>query len=206
MDETEELERLRLAITKLNRLRSNVVCTQNASWSNQMYPFVAILNEAGYEQEGATEAQMQEHLACYGGAGKTPQLLDHTPAPESMLEWLRDRGKDDDHPMSGSVQIHAERWRQQEEEHFTDEHDDEHDDFDLTAAGICYAMRATGTIFSSGGLGSEQPPPGPVKWPWAAQWWKPSEDPVRNLVKAGALIAAEIDRLQRVPGAANADS
>lgn len=37
-------------------------------------------------------------------------------------------------------------------------------------------------------------------WPWDEEWWKPSEDPVRNLVKAGALIAAEIDRLQRVDG------
>ena len=33
-------------------------------------------------------------------------------------------------------------------------------------------------------------------WPWAKKWWKPSDDPVRNLVKAGALIAAEIDRLE----------
>jgi hypothetical protein len=34
-------------------------------------------------------------------------------------------------------------------------------------------------------------------WPWSKKWWKPSSDPIRNLVKAGALIAAEIDRLQR---------
>ena len=34
-------------------------------------------------------------------------------------------------------------------------------------------------------------------WPWSDKWWKPSDDPVRNLVKAGALLAAEIDRLQR---------
>ena len=36
-------------------------------------------------------------------------------------------------------------------------------------------------------------------WPssWNTSWWKPSADPIRNLVKAGALIAAEIDRLQR---------
>lgn len=34
-------------------------------------------------------------------------------------------------------------------------------------------------------------------WPWDENWWKPSLDPIRNLVKAGALLAAEIDRLQR---------
>jgi hypothetical protein len=32
--------------------------------------------------------------------------------------------------------------------------------------------------------------------PWGESWWKPTpEDRVRELVKAGALIAAEIDRL-----------
>lgn len=31
--------------------------------------------------------------------------------------------------------------------------------------------------------------------PWDAEWWKPSADPIRNLEKAGALLAAGIDRL-----------
>ena len=34
-------------------------------------------------------------------------------------------------------------------------------------------------------------------WPWRNEDWKPSNDRVVNLVKAGALIAAEIDRLER---------
>jgi len=34
--------------------------------------------------------------------------------------------------------------------------------------------------------------------PFDEEWWKPSpDDPVWQLVKAGALIAAEIDRLRR---------
>ena len=37
----------------------------------------------------------------------------------------------------------------------------------------------------------------PDEWPWNITWWKPSTDPVRNLTKAGALIAAEIERIQR---------
>lgn len=36
----------------------------------------------------------------------------------------------------------------------------------------------------------------PDQWPWSADWWKPSEDEFRNLEKAGALIAAEVDRLE----------
>ena len=36
-------------------------------------------------------------------------------------------------------------------------------------------------------------------WPWDKKWWKPTpDDRVRELAKAGALIAAEIDRLQRI--------
>lgn len=43
----------------------------------------------------------------------------------------------------------------------------------------------------------------PRYWPWEPGWWKPGKgnsyaDRVRELVKAGALIAAEIDRLQMV--------
>lgn len=52
----------------------------------------------------------------------------------------------------------------------------------------------------------------PRMWPWSREWWKPSKhtierrritnaDRIKELAKAGALIAAEIDRLKR-PGAA----
>jgi hypothetical protein len=34
------------------------------------------------------------------------------------------------------------------------------------------------------------------KWPWALNYFKPTEDRIRNLAKAGALIAAEIDRIK----------
>ena len=36
----------------------------------------------------------------------------------------------------------------------------------------------------------------PATWPWGASWWKPG-DPRRMLVKAAALILAEIERLDR---------
>lgn len=34
-------------------------------------------------------------------------------------------------------------------------------------------------------------------WPWGHEYWKP-KDPIRDLTRAGALIAAELDRLQAV--------
>ena len=36
----------------------------------------------------------------------------------------------------------------------------------------------------------------PVGWPWHRQWWKP-KNARRDLVRAAALIVAEIERLDR---------
>ena len=36
----------------------------------------------------------------------------------------------------------------------------------------------------------------PYGWPWESEYWNPSpEDRIKELAKAGALIAGEIDRL-----------
>jgi hypothetical protein len=60
------------------------------------------------------------------------------------------------------------------------------------AAAVVYAKFAGQDHWKPG----EQPP----GWPWGTSWFKPSGDDIRDLVKAGALIAAEIDRLQRADG------
>ncbi|WP_232272200.1 hypothetical protein [Thiosulfatihalobacter marinus] len=86
-----------------------------------------------------------------------------------------------------------ERARQQTVEGWTEEHDDEHDDGEMAKAAACYAWIAAQSpslrrIFSS-------PPP---TWPseWDVNWWKPTT-PRRDLVKAAALILAEIERIDR---------
>lgn len=92
--------------------------------------------------------------------------------------------------LSGVQLIADERRRQINVEGWTAEHDDEHTKGELIIASICYAIQPTlpDEIKKSGT---------PSIWPWEDAWWKPSEDPIRNLVKAGALLAAEIDRRQR---------
>jgi hypothetical protein len=91
---------------------------------------------------------------------------------------------------SGVVLIAAERQRQIDVEGWTAEHDDDHTNGQLARAGACYAIRS--------GRHDNKYAYTPLAWPWDTEWWKPSPDPIRNLVKAGALIAAEIDRLQRL--------
>ncbi len=79
---------------------------------------------------------------------------------------------------SGIKLITEERRRQVESEGWSRAHDDSHGNGELVEAAVCYAV------------GNSD------RWPWDKYWWKPSGR-VRDLVKAGALIAAEIDRLQR---------
>lgn len=69
----------REALEALNQLRSNLVATQSAGWSNLVYPLVAILDSAGFEQAEPTEAQEAEHFDCYGGAGGFPGHLKGIP-------------------------------------------------------------------------------------------------------------------------------
>lgn len=93
--------------------------------------------------------------------------------------------------LTGAEQIVAERQRQINAEGWSPEHDDAHADLQLAWAAWSYLGR---TLMVPGGASEVAP----AAWPWSQEDWKPTpDDPVRQLVKAGALIAAEIDRLQR---------
>lgn len=87
----------------------------------------------------------------------------------------------------GAQLILQERLRQLDEEGFSPEHDSEYQGGELLLAAESYLIQCNDTSENT------NLPPG---WKWDAYWWKP-QGRLRNLVKAGALIAAEIDRLQR---------
>ena len=85
----------------------------------------------------------------------------------------------------------AERTRQISVEGWTPEHDDAHTDGQLAQAAACYAneaARADRTDPRRDGA--------PPSWPWSRDQWKP-KDRRHDLVRAGALIIAEIERLDR---------
>jgi hypothetical protein len=86
--------------------------------------------------------------------------------------------------------IAIERRRQVVDEGYSLEHDDEaHDVNDLAYAAACYALPNY----------AREEVRKPKWWPWTAKSWKPTpDDRRRELVKAGALIVAEIERLDRV--------
>lgn len=97
---------------------------------------------------------------------------------------------------TGIELIAAERQRQVEVERWTNDHDAaEHSRGELAIAGACYAMPHSKRKYKKKWKAMCEVKP--KKWPWHSMWWKPTpDDRVRELVKAGALIAAEIDRLQ----------
>lgn len=98
------------------------------------------------------------------------------------------------HRADALVDIAYERRRQVEVESFTAERDDLYRRAELAGAAACYALAAA------------RPTAPQVKreiehaiaevWPWDKHWWKPTT-PRRDLVKAAALIVAEIERIDR---------
>ena len=103
--------------------------------------------------------------------------------------------------MTGIEIIAAERYRQINEEGWTLEHDDNHVESELAFAAACYAEFAACGFLP--GLRKMKRKFVASLWPFDMSWWKPSAGDdingrISELAKAGALVAAEIDRLQRI--------
>ena len=95
--------------------------------------------------------------------------------------------------MSNAIDdVVAERQRQVVAEGWTEKHDDQHSDGELAQAAACYAVFSA---FSQHYRTVTKAEP-PIYWPWDLSWWKP-KNPRRDLVRAAALLIAEIERLDR---------
>jgi hypothetical protein len=121
------------------------------------------------------------------------------PAPQTNVKW----------PEFGSfgsataiMDVIDERLRQQSVEGWSLEHDDAHSDGGMAAAAATYAYSTTLSDrhrqYVSGIYSIENSAILRELWPasWSKSWWKPT-DRRRDLVKAAALLIAEIERLDR---------
>ena len=86
----------------------------------------------------------------------------------------------------GADLIREERRRQIQVEGYDSLHDRHHTPQVLARAAVGYALHEDPSKLVSDAAAN--------LWPWSKEFWKP-KDQKRNLVRAGALIAAAIDRL-----------
>lgn len=104
---------------------------------------------------------------------------------------------------AAAMAVLRERAAHTTREGYSDAHDDRYADGELARAAAAYSFHASlppsARLRVSGQL--------PMHWPWEAQWWKPNTAR-RDLERAGALIIAELARLNRAEADAkhNAES
>ncbi|MER9164362.1 hypothetical protein [Mesorhizobium sp. M0715] len=96
--------------------------------------------------------------------------------------------------------IAIERQRQIDAEGWTPAHDDMHSGGEMAAAAAMYALPARYRQMSVVGNHERYEQLYRYIWPWDEGWWKATTRR-RDLVKAGALIAAEIERIDRLDAA-----
>lgn len=97
------------------------------------------------------------------------------------------------------LSVVAERQRQIDAEGWTPDHDDQHTGGELAGAASAYAMSAAASIGVGKNAIITDPPP---FFQFAPEWWKP-RSPREDLIRAAALIIAEIERLDRAEAKTN---
>jgi hypothetical protein len=155
-------------------------------------------------------AQLKEYeLAATGEVYNSPTInvaidearaaLSSIPAPSTATEAARD--------------VLAERERQKAVEGWTPEHDDTHANFEMARAAAFYALHTAADVLP------EPSPEAPshryglfltADQAWPPQWdhltWKKPKGARRNLVRAAALLIAEIERLDRASAAPSTEA
>jgi len=158
--------------------------------------------------EGYPTGPYSDTLKCHlgggcfecGGIGAVWDMTDY----EDMGNFLALSAQVQDVAWSPAIKaIAAERRRQVESEGWTPDHDDKYSCGELARAAACYALQAAQRsdetpYEDNAGRKRWWRTDFAIKrfWPWGWGWWKPL-DRQRDLEKAGALIAAELDRLIR---------
>lgn len=93
-----------------------------------------------------------------------------------------------------ATDVLAERERQKTAKGYDAEHDGELPDGDLAKAGAAYALH--GALSDGARTDKRDKNRWPFCWPWGAECWRPKSQR-EDLVRAGALILAEIERLDQ---------
>jgi DNA-binding Xre family transcriptional regulator len=150
------------------------------------------------EEREAAERIVKAHETLRGTGGYFEAIQDEAlkvaKAYLALLSSPAPEGGDSGVPSRAVLDVLAERAAHVHREGWTAEHDDGHDSGQMAMAAASYCQSAAKPKLFARREGAAFSPP--MTWPWGLKWWKP-KDPRRDLVRAGALIIAEIERLDR---------
>ncbi len=149
--------------------------------------------------EGAPTGPYSTIMQCHlghgcdecGGIGAIWDTTDYQQMADEMAKSLAAPPAQAVDLGTGVKAIAAERERQLQTEGFTRDGDQQYRRGELAKAATAYVQLAAMDL--EAGTRNHIAWHGPAAvWPWAPEWWKPV-DARRDLVRAGALIAAQID-------------
>ncbi|MFM0595359.1 hypothetical protein [Paraburkholderia dilworthii] len=176
-------------MNKQNDNSASVAAIQFALEADEGMEWLSLWNEGSFDS--CRREWPEAPQECYVGADplmpETKALL----AAQTSQQGISDAARD----------VLAERRRHVEVEGWAQEHDDQHNAGMLAVSAACYALHAAAGLSSTDSAYWSRTfaKTAGELWQFDVEWWKPSTTR-RDLVKAGALILAEIERLDRDPG------
>ena len=185
----DEIDRLRAEIKRLTKKQDHDALTREGVLQKRINDLLGRAEKAEAERDAAREVNKgysnlidilqaeRDEARAQVAFNPTTVLAGATETPRAWLDVMGERVR----------QITAEGW--------TTEHDDCHLMAEMAQAAACYALSGTSgdeAIYIHGRWKDYRD----LIWPFARDCWKPT-DRRRDLVKAGALILAEIERLDR---------
>ncbi|WP_313217467.1 hypothetical protein [Stenotrophomonas sp.] len=135
----------------------------------------------------------------YQGSARLPQARLSKPLPIGSLLYAAPPAQGIDLG-PGVRAIADERQRQVDAEGYNAENDADYKAGELANAALAYVEVAAMDLAAGGRSHIAMRAP-PACWPWHRLWWKP-RDARRDLVRAGALIAAQLDVIDSASDAA----
>lgn len=153
-------------------------------------------NDSQAQPAAVSDEQIERSYECAMGQHLRPQDREAVLKVARAILALRPQAV----PMTGAARdVLAERHRQISAEGWTPEHDDEHDKGEIAVAAAIYALRNRGADPALWVTSGDRPNHA-SRFLDDVRHWVKGGSTRRNLIKAGALILAEIERLDRASG------
>ncbi|MFL7749326.1 ead/Ea22-like family protein [Raoultella ornithinolytica] len=181
-DITELAQSLKAAAEKATPGPWGVARDSKTLVSNQSHP-IATVSDAMHRMLADGSTGKDAEFIALANPANIRALVEALEKAQQRIAELESRTV-----TAAAADVLAERQRQVAAEGWTAERDDSYQNSELADAAACYAIHAHNQGFST-----------PAHWPWSTTWWKQT-NPRRDLVKAGALILAEIERIDRAAG------